>query len=239
MSILSQFERRLEGAIEGAFSKAFRAGLHPAELATRVLREMESNKTVGVKGVWVPNRFVFSISASDAERFHESEDVLRSELEQVVVDAALERGWILLGPPAVTLEEDDSLRQGLYACEASIVRGPEGWSWAGDGRPARPDTARPGPAELVLIERGQPGRRIPLTQDRVVVGRQEGSDVMLADAGASRRHAELRRDGDRWIITDLGSTNGTLVNERAVGERALEEGDRITIGRTVLEFRGG
>jgi pSer/pThr/pTyr-binding forkhead associated (FHA) protein len=91
----------------------------------------------------------------------------------------------------------------------------------------------------VLIERGQPGRRIPLTRDRMVVGRQEGSDVMLADAGASRRHAELRHDGDRWIITDLGSTNGTLVNERAVGERALEEGDRITIGRTVLEFRGG
>src|SRR5262245_19036473 len=113
MSILSQFERRLEGAIEGAFSKAFRAGLHPAELATRILREMESNKTVGVKGVWVPNRFVFSISPSDAERFHDSEDVLRAELEQVVVDAALERGWILLGPPAVTLEEDDTLRQGL------------------------------------------------------------------------------------------------------------------------------
>ena len=55
--------------------------------------------------------------------------------------------------------------------------------------------------------------------------------------GASRRHAEIRRENGRYVLTDLGSTNGTQVNEATVSERALEEGDRITIGHTVLEFR--
>ena len=55
--------------------------------------------------------------------------------------------------------------------------------------------------------------------------------------GASRRHAEIRRDGADFVIVDLGSTNGTLVNDQQVAEATLEDGDRITIGRTVLEFR--
>jgi len=70
-----------------------------------------------------------------------------------------------------------------------------------------------------------------------VIGRLGGSDIVLTDPGASRRHAEVRRENGRYVISDLGSTNGTLVNGRAIGERTLEEGDRISIGRTVLEFR--
>ncbi len=61
--------------------------------------------------------------------------------------------------------------------------------------------------------------------------------MVLADPGASRRHAQIRREGEDFTLTDLGSTNGTLVNEEPVTEWILEQGDRITIGRTVLEFR--
>jgi pSer/pThr/pTyr-binding forkhead associated (FHA) protein len=71
----------------------------------------------------------------------------------------------------------------------------------------------------------------------VRLGRLPDSDVVLKDPGASRAHAEIRRQDDRFVIADLGSTNGTTVNGAAVTERPLEDGDRITIGRTVLEFR--
>src|SRR5207245_9567530 len=69
VGILNDFERRLEGAVEGIFAKVFRTGLHPVELATRVLKEMEAHKTVGVRSVWVPNHFVFRVSGTYAERF--------------------------------------------------------------------------------------------------------------------------------------------------------------------------
>jgi pSer/pThr/pTyr-binding forkhead associated (FHA) protein len=64
-------------------------------------------------------------------------------------------------------------------------------------------------------------------------------DVVIPDPGASRHHAEIRRTEEGFVLSDLGSTNGTMVNEATVSERLLEEGDRITIGRTVLEFREG
>src|SRR5438552_17470280 len=69
MRILSELERRLEGAIEGIFSKAFGGGVQPVELARRILKEMDGNRTVGVREVWVPNWFVFPLSREDGARF--------------------------------------------------------------------------------------------------------------------------------------------------------------------------
>ena len=89
----------------------------------------------------------------------------------------------------------------------------------------------------MFIAGGEPGTRHPITGDVTRLGRLADSDIVLADPGASRRHAEIRREDGRFVIADLGSTNGTLVNESTVTERPLEDGDRITIGRTVIEFR--
>jgi hypothetical protein len=256
VGILTDFERRLEGAIEGIFTKAFRSGVQPVELATRLLKEMEGNRTVGVREVWVPNQFVFRLSPVDRERFQGTERSLRHELEQVVRDGAAERGWGLVGPAKVEFETDDELREGRFTCEPSLVEGPSGPRPTaaagppetkdaphGGGAPA-PELERepepepsPKPAELVLIENGAPGRVFPLEKDRLTIGRLPGSDVTLADPGASRRHAEIRLEDGRFVLADLGSTNGTRVNEATVSERPLEDGDRITIGRTVLEFR--
>jgi hypothetical protein len=230
---LNEFERRLEGAIEGIFTKAFRGGLQPVELATRILKEMEANKSVGVRQVWVPNRYVFTLSETDAERFGQAERSLRRELEEVVREGAQERKWELVGLPEVVFDVDASLKQGEYLCEATLVEGPV------TGQAPAQAQADEGPraGELVMIEEGKPTRVFPLAKERVIIGRLAESDIVLSDPGASRRHAEVRRDHGGYVITDLGSTNGTMVNEATIGERPLEEGDRITIGRTVLEFR--
>ncbi|MBI4259747.1 MAG: DUF3662 domain-containing protein, partial [Actinobacteria bacterium] len=84
MSILKSFERRLEGLVEGFFAKAFRTGLQPVELARRLLKEMDAGQTVGVRGVWVPNRYEFRLSPQDHERFAQAEEALVQELRQVV-----------------------------------------------------------------------------------------------------------------------------------------------------------
>jgi hypothetical protein len=246
LGILNEFERRLEGAIEGIFAKAFRTGLQPVELATRILKEMEANKTVGVREVWVPNGFVFTLSEADRARFQQTEKALRRELEQVIRDGAQERGWGLVGPPEVAFDTDPELHQGEYRCEAALVEGPTSGS-----QPVQPGADAKAPAgtdgrrgaakgaRLVQVEKDRTGggKAYPLQKDRVIIGRLGESDVVLSDPGASRRHAEVRRVDGEFVISDLGSTNGTMVNEAKIGEHTLQEGDRITIGRTVLEFR--
>ncbi len=236
MGILTEFERRLERVIEGAFAKAFRTGLQPVELATRILRDMEANKTVGVEEVWVPNRFLFRLSEQDRQRFQQAERSLRRELEQVVRDGAQQRGWSLMGPPEVAFETDPSVGQGQYICEATLAEGPP----TPAPRPAQPAARQrtsKGDPRLILIQNGKPARTFPLSKDRVIIGRLGESDIVLADPGVSRRHAEVRAEDGQFVVADLGSTNGTMVNESTVGERILQEGDRITVGRTVLEFR--
>jgi hypothetical protein len=239
MGILRDFERRLEGMVEGLFTKAFRSGVQPVELAKRILREMEANQTVGVKGVWVPNRYVFTLSAEDREQFARIERSLASELEQVVVDGAKERGWGLLARPQVVFETDENLKRGAFRVESELTEEtggpPTGPQPQREGAPA---TTSGGPL-LALVEDGSVVKEFSLEGDRMVIGRLEGSEIQIADPGASRRHAEVRRDGDKYVLVDLGSTNGTLVNEAPVSEHILEDGDRITIGRTVLEFRRG
>ena len=123
MGILNYFERRLEGAVEGIFSKVFRTGLHPVELATQILKEMETHKTVGVRNVWVPNHYLFRLSEADAARFRDTQKALRSELEHVVEDGARERGWGLVGPPEVEFEADPDL---LRPVDVPVLRGDHG-----------------------------------------------------------------------------------------------------------------
>ena len=234
MGILNEFERRLEGVIEGVFGKAFRTSLQPVEMAKRILKEMEANKTVGVRQVWVPNGFLFGISPPDRERFQQTERALRTELEQVVRDGAKERGWGLVGPPEVQFDTNESLREGQFTCQAVLIEGeiPEEPEEAAPQVPAPPTSA-----ELVLIEDGVDAKAFPLERDVVIIGRLGDSDVVLPDPEISRRHAEVRRENGEFVLQDLGSTNGTLVNDEAVQERTLLEGDRIGIGGSVLEFR--
>jgi FHA domain-containing protein len=82
------------------------------------------------------------------------------------------------------------------------------------------------------------GRVVPLSADRVVVGRSRECDVHVDDGNVSRRHFEIVHESpSTWVVVDLESTNGTEVNGRKVQRRtALDDGDRITIGSTELVF---
>lgn len=212
--------------VEGFFATTFRSGLQPVELAKRVMREMDVNKTVGVREVWAPNRFVFTLSESDGERFEQAERALVAELGRVVRETATERGWGLVGPPEIELVMDGELKRGRFEVETSFVEGEQELAPLAVGQ-----------ATLTLYEGGRPARTFSLAKPVVTLGRLPESDVVVDDPGASRQHARISHANGEFVLVDLGSTNGTLVNDEAVGERALDDGDRITIGETVLEFR--
>jgi hypothetical protein len=226
--ILRDFERRLGGMVEGFFASAFRSGLQPVELANRIQREMDANKTVGVREVWAPNRFAFSIAPTDGERFERAEQALVSELKRVVRETAMERGWGLVGPPEVEFVVDEELGKGRFEVETSFVEGEEELAPLAGGQ-----------ATLTLYQGERPLRTFSLSKPVVTIGRLPESDVVVDDPGASRQHARISSADGEFVVTDLGSTNGTLVNDEMIRERTLADGDRITIGETVLEFRRG
>jgi hypothetical protein len=80
-------------------------------------------------------------------------------------------------------------------------------------------------------------RRVPLPEPGGTLGRSRDCDVVLEDPGISRRHAEIRPQEGSWVIADLGSTNGVLLNGRTLrGPHPLAHGDRIELGSTAITF---
>ncbi len=89
------------------------------------------------------------------------------------------------------------------------------------------------PAPWVLI---WPGGATPIGNAALVIGRSKDCDVPLADGNVSRRHAELGRSDGGFVLRDLDSTNGTLVNGRRVRHATVGVGDEITIGTSTLRI---
>ena len=99
--------------------------------------------------------------------------------------------------------------------------------------------AREQDACLIVI-RGKPqGHRFFLTQDEMIIGRDPAAEISVADEGISRRHAALTRKGDAVLLTDLGSANGTFLNDQRVVQShpvVLAKEDMLRVGNSILKF---
>lgn len=89
----------------------------------------------------------------------------------------------------------------------------------------------PGTALLVSVRGPNVGARFLLDKDVVTVGRHPDSDIFLDDITVSRRHAEFRRTGPTFTVTDVGSLNGTYVNGTRTDQQALAHGDDVQVGK--------
>lgn len=92
------------------------------------------------------------------------------------------------------------------------------------------------PAVLVVTAGPKAGSRFELAETRVTLGRHSDSDIFLDDITVSRHHAEVFRDGLVQHVKDMGSLNGTYLNNRRVEEAGLKDGDEVQIGRFKLVF---
>ncbi len=105
-------------------------------------------------------------------------------------------------------------------------------------------TINTGQGHLIITTGPQEGHTIPLLLQEVNIGRATSNatwEIGLQDPSVSRPHARLRRMENNWVLYDLGSSNGTLVNDTTVTEkgRVLRDGDIIKIGATVVLYRAG
>ncbi|GAA1586726.1 FHA domain-containing protein FhaB [Leucobacter aridicollis] len=104
---------------------------------------------------------------------------------------------------------------------------------------ALPSAGSSGPARSLVITSGvATGTSIPLDEDFVSIGRSSDSTLVIVDEYTSTYHARLARSGDNWVLTDLDSTNGTLLNgEKVRGSVNVPTFTPVTIGKTTFELR--
>jgi two-component system cell cycle response regulator len=94
---------------------------------------------------------------------------------------------------------------------------------------------------LVLIYPAGPdmGKRFPLSRNEIVLGRGADCDIQVDRDSVSRRHARVFRVGEQWMIEDLGSTNGSYVNDVPVQRSVLRDADFVKIGAAIFKFLSG
>jgi Protein of unknown function (DUF3662)/FHA domain len=258
MSVLRTIESKLESLFEGIFGRAFRTNVQPVELARKLVKEMDDHRNVSVSRVYVPNEYTIYLSPGDSEQFSSFEDSLRDELQEYLAEHARRERYDLLTPPRVKFESDADLDIGVFGIATRLVRGAKA---APEGAPAdQPEPgatmvykAVPPPPEeadgAAAVEEEPPppppkptaaltiaGRRHELDGDRNVIGRSKDCDIQVSDPNVSRRHAEVRRAGDAYVLVDLDSTNGIEVGGKRVKRLDLEDGSRFTIGSTEVVF---
>jgi hypothetical protein len=266
MSFLRRLESSIADLVEGTFSRVFKSEVRPVEIARKLAREMEEHKSYSLNRTYAPNEYRVFLSPQDRERFGDTENALASEFSGYLLEYARRERLALMSRPIIHFETDDRLRLGEFGIQTSLVEHPGEFAerpvasppspsvapepdWAGSsvsgGRTMVHSTAER-VAEGLSDARGSRRRRavLLLGAKRLVVGdagvtlgRSRSSDVMVDDPNVSRAHAEVRAHGSTWVLTDLGSTNGTRLNGRRVTQpEVLGPGDQIEVGTTTLTF---
>ncbi len=250
MSVLRNLEAKIEGLVEGVFSRAFSSQVQPVEIARKLAKEMDSHRTASVSQTYAPNHYTVWLSPEDHERLEGYERSLAQELSSYLLEHARRQDYALLTRPEVLIESDDRLRLGEFGIQPRLVKPPARQGDSGeqgrpghtmvysappkDSKPKRPKSA-PLTETRAIVALGD--RRYVLDGPAAVLGRSRECDCVLDDGNISRRHAELTRasNGD-WTITDLGSTNGVKVNGRKLSSARVSPGDEVVLGETRFMF---
>jgi hypothetical protein len=242
MSALSRFESFMENMVEGSVARLFRSPVQPAEIAKRLERAMEAQQTISVRRVIVPNLYRAFLNPQDFAAFQPIRAEMEREMATYLAELAQERNFTMLEHPRVELAADQDVpRRGIQVvAETSSAASPV----AGGDRtqifqpPATPAASAAAQPKARLLLSAQGGTHvIPLESTPLTIGRGLNNDIILEDTRVSRHHAQLRYRARRFWVADLGSTNGTYVNDEQVAERSLRDGDVISLGGLELTFK--
>jgi Protein of unknown function (DUF3662)/Inner membrane component of T3SS, cytoplasmic domain len=260
MNVLKSVETTIANLVEGTFGRLFRSEVRPMELARKLAREMDENRTMSVSRVYAPHEYAVWLSPQDRARYEGFEHEVLDELCAYLLEHARREELILAASPVIAFHTDERLALGEFGIQAQLVR-PGGHS----EEPKRAPQPEPqpgaehgetmiysssarvrGPVEEAQARRparallAVAGRRLPVPARGATVGRSRECDIVLDDAGVSRRHAEVRPSAEGWIVADLGSTNGLRLNGRTVrGAQPLQAGDRLELGSSEIVFELG
>jgi hypothetical protein len=251
MSVLRNLEAKLTDIVEGTFGRVFKSEVRPVEVARKLAREMDEHKTESLSRTYVPNEYIVYLSQEDRARLEGVEHSLIDELSAYLLEHARRERLALVSTPKIEFRTDERLALGEFGIQTRLVRPPEDpdaqqppaqashgntmiYSTAGRIREEVEQVQGVRPTRALLVAEG---RRHVVPPSGGLIGRSRECDVVLADANVSSRHAEIRPTAAGWLISDLGSTNGVLVNGHRIGDaELLRPGDRIALGTADIGF---
>ncbi|MEF3274270.1 MAG: FHA domain-containing protein [Chloroflexus sp.] len=237
MSALRRFEQLMEQIVEGSVARMFRSSIQPVEIARRLEKAMESNQKLSVKQVIVPSFYRAYLHPQDFAVFQPIRQQLEQEMATYLSELAAERNFAMLDQPQVILAEDPAVPRRTIQVVAEMGNTQAEPAMTMIMQTERMSSRATG--AFLLLQTGHEQQALPIETTIVTIGRGLDNDIILEDTRVSRKHAQLRYRQRRFWLTDLGSTNGTFVNDERIVERALRDGDRVSLGGLELIFREG
>ena len=125
MGVLDRFERRLDRLVNGAFARAFKSEVQPVEIASALQRECDDKAAIVGRGrTIVPNTFRVELGERDYQRLIGYAEPLSKELGDVVKEHAAEQGYVIVGPVTTKFERADDLETGMFRVISHAEQGP-------------------------------------------------------------------------------------------------------------------
>ena len=215
MGFLENFEKTLEKKVTGLFSKTFKSGLEPVEIAAAIKQEMDSKASILTRDrILVPNSYLVKLSPEDYGRLQDLGEPLLDELAKVCSEHAQSQKFQFGDLLDISLAADSSMVLGQLSVASSSKKLNVEW------------------VPVIQIN----GVSHPLVSRKTTVGRDSTSDIQIEDNGLSRKHFELLWDGSSAVLRDLGSTNGVKVNGMKIDQVVLVSGSTFSAGRTHFLF---
>ena len=260
MGFLKHIEKRMESLVEGVFGRAFRRQIHPVEIAKGLTKQMDEGRMVSISRTYAPNDFTVHLSKEDTESIRAYQASLKDELIQYASTHAENKNYHLMTPPRIRFETEDTLRFGEFGVTAKLTGGdgprekgaPQDTS--GQTRIFRTEESAGGEIDQgTATISADEARRHGLAREIVEVvlgdekhqlegggpwsvGRSQENDIVINDPNVSRKHARISRANNGFVVEDLGSTNGTLLDGAPIDRERIEGGDELTFGQSTARF---
>ena len=225
---IDKLESQLQALIEGAFARLFGHTVRARDLALLLRRTMEDS--AGQRRV--PDSYQILLNPDTLKPFVGQYPDLPARFAALIVEFSAQSGYQLHSRPQVELLADSQLAGHEVLITASHSLDADGQTTA-----MQPATiAAPSPPYRPTLHIIKETKVVPLTQSLINIGRESSNDIVIRDARVSRHHLQLRKRFGAYTLFDVNSRGGTLVNDTAVREHRLQDGDVIHIGYTRLVY---
>jgi len=221
---------RLQGFVEVLLAALPKGKFPLDETASHWAREIAASAKSDVSGMrFAPDQYTLSMHPKDFEALTEADHLSQSKLSEALRLALEHSRYLLSREPHITLATDPMLHRGQLRVIAWHSSDPTEAPPVGE----EPANDTPPKGAFFMVEGS---RYFPLDRPLINIGRRLDNQLVLEDPHISRRHAQLRARGYRYVLYDLNSTAGTRVNGKQVQEWVLRPGDVVTLGTVQLIY---
>ncbi len=230
---LSRIEARLRSLFEGGAALLFPTIHRSQDLATALLQVMRERAKCGLNGVIeAPNLYIIRMHPTRIKDYQDYQPLCDS-LADILHESGIEAGLTFVNHPVVRILESSDIDPDDYEIQAENSQANLSETVGVETQPDVDKGVIIPPDAFLIVD----GTKV-YTLDRPVVniGRRPDNDVVVDDPRVSRVHAQLRALRGQYVIFDLGSSGGTMVNGQAVQQSVLHPGDVISLCGVPLIF---